>query len=897
VASRPILAVERRAAGSRLAAWQSLRVRLPLVITAVLVLAVVTFLWAAYREVELTLVRAAGYRAKNAADQVANLVERSSLASMEIVRRSAADAAVRRFVRNPTGDGRDVAERRLTPLAIAGVLRIELWSAAGSRVLDVPIPATGGAAANLTPPTIRPREAGFKAIQAAGDVVFTEAAAEILDEPSPATEAVPAHLGYLVVRSTLSVTPAGALGQLVGADALIDIGNAAGGTWTDFSRVVSAPPVDVTREGVAEYRAANGERRIGGVSRIRGTPWAVWVAFPRSATIFPAQAFLRRMIVVAVLYLVVGALLTASLSIRITNPIHELALAANAIAAGDYSRRVFARRGDEIGQLGEAFNAMSAEVKSAADALRTSRETFAATLSSIHDGVAVTDARGNLVYVNPMAERILGTCLIGKPPEAWTPQPGSFFQTGKVVSKDEGALVRALKGEEVRDVEIFGRNENLPDGAYINVNAGPLRDSDGMSRGAWVSFRDVSTQRRLDEERVRTAELELRGRESQHANELKSEFLANMSHELRTPLNAIIGFAELMHRGKVGPVSPEHQEYLGDILMSSKHLLHIINDVLDLAKVESGKMEFRAEAVDLATLVNEVRDGLRTLAAGHGLHVETDVDPDVTAAIVDPARVKQILYNYLSNAIKFTPDGGRVSVRVTREGSEMFGIRVEDTGIGIPADQLGRLFVEFQQLDAGAAKKHQGTGLGLALTKRLVEAQGGQVAVRSTPGEGSTFSAILPLRMTMVLSDTGRAIPRVAPGNRTVLVVDDDPATLKLADLALRELGHRPVCKNNAVDALLAAVADPPAVVIVDLLMPHVDGFEFIARFRASPAGHHVPILVWTVKDLDAADRLRLQTSAAAVVSKRAGGARALVEELGRLLPAILLPPKRGDGA
>ncbi|HEX9426290.1 MAG TPA: histidine kinase dimerization/phospho-acceptor domain-containing protein, partial [Candidatus Polarisedimenticolia bacterium] len=326
--------------------------------------------------------------------------------------------------------------------------------------------------------------------------------------------------------------------------------------------------------------------------RVRGTPWAVWVEFPRSTIVFPAQAFLRRMIVVAAIFVAVGALFMGRLSIRITRPLHELAQAAGAIAAGDYSRRVTARRRDEIGQLGRAFDAMATDVKRAADALRSSQETFATTLSSIHDGVAVTDAVGRLVYANPMAERILGTGMIGKLPEEWTPRHGSVFQSGIAVPREERPLARALKGEDVRDVEMFGRNASLPNGVYINVNAGPLRDSDGVSRGAWVSFRDVSLKKRLEEERLHAAELELRGREARQANRLKSEFLANMSHELRTPLNAIIGFAELMHRGKAGPVSAEHAEYLGDILTSSRHLLQLINDVLGLTKVESAGWNF-----------------------------------------------------------------------------------------------------------------------------------------------------------------------------------------------------------------------------------------------------------------------------------------------------------------
>ncbi len=147
-------------------------------------------------------------------------------------------------------------------------------------------------------------------------------------------------------------------------------------------------------------------------------------------------------------------------------------------------------------------------------------------------------------------------------------------------------------------------------------------------------------------------------------NRLKSEFLANMSHELRTPLNAIIGFAELMFKGKVGPVSDNHKEYLGDILNSSRHLLQLINDVLDLAKVESGKMEFRPEPVDLGKVLGEVRDILRGLASARRIRIETAVDPSIAAAVLDPSKLKQILYNYLSNALKFSPEEGLVTVRV-----------------------------------------------------------------------------------------------------------------------------------------------------------------------------------------------------------------------------------------
>jgi signal transduction histidine kinase len=257
----------------------------------------------------------------------------------------------------------------------------------------------------------------------------------------------------------------------------------------------------------------------------------------------------------------------------------------------------------------------------------------------------------------------------------------------------------------------------------------------------------VAMHRHLDtlpEPSRTTLEFEAENRRMQEANRLKSEFLANMSHELRTPLNAIIGFSELMFKGKVGPLSENHREYLGDILISSRHLLQLINDVLDLAKIDSGKIEFRPETVDLAKVVREVRDILRGLASTKRIQVETSIEPEVATVTLDPGKLKQVLYNYLSNGLKFTEDGGKIHIRATAAEGDHFRILVEDTGIGVRPEDLARLFVEFQQLDAGSSKKYAGTGLGLSLTKRIVEAQGGQVGVESELGRGSVFWAVLP---------------------------------------------------------------------------------------------------------------------------------------------------------
>jgi PAS domain S-box-containing protein len=254
------------------------------------------------------------------------------------------------------------------------------------------------------------------------------------------------------------------------------------------------------------------------------------------------------------------------------------------------------------------------------------------------------------------------------------------------------------------------------------------------------------TERKLLEEQLRSQNfaLEEQNRRLQEASRMKSEFLANMSHELRSPLNGIIGFAELLYDGKLGAVSEKIKEFLGRIHKSAKHLLELINGVLDLTKIEAGHLSLYPEPVHLGSLVEEVVSVLDALAVQKKIRIEAAISPQAGSAITDAARFKQVLYNYLSNALKFTNEGGRVTVRLQNEGASEFRLEVSDTGIGIAPQNVARLFTEFQQLDSGASKRYQGTGLGLALTKRIVEAQGGRVGVRSSPGEGSTFFAVFP---------------------------------------------------------------------------------------------------------------------------------------------------------
>jgi len=258
-----------------------------------------------------------------------------------------------------------------------------------------------------------------------------------------------------------------------------------------------------------------------------------------------------------------------------------------------------------------------------------------------------------------------------------------------------------------------------------------------------VTIVDLRERKRAEAEHERVRQLEEQNRRIRQANRQLGDFLAATAHDLRTPLNSIIGFAELLVDGRVPAGSPEYKEFTGDILAGGRHLLQLINDILDLAKIEAGKLEFRPQPMGVEATIAQVTKLLRTMARQKRITITVEAGPPIGVVELDPLRFTQVLNNFVSNALKFTPEGGRVVIRATDEPPASFRIEVEDSGIGIAPEQLARLFLDYEQLDDGAGRV-QGTGLGLALTRRLVEAQGGTVGVRSTPGAGSAFFAILP---------------------------------------------------------------------------------------------------------------------------------------------------------
>lgn len=267
----------------------------------------------------------------------------------------------------------------------------------------------------------------------------------------------------------------------------------------------------------------------------------------------------------------------------------------------------------------------------------------------------------------------------------------------------------------------------------------------------------------------RTNELELRRQEAEAANKSKSDFLANMSHELRTPLNAIIGFSELMVRGMVGPLAETQKEYLSDILHSGRHLLSLINDILDLARIEAGKMECEPSEFNLADLVDRSLVLFHEKVLKHGIQLGVDVDREMPPVQGDERKIKQVIFNLFSNAVKFTPDGGSVTIRTrtVNEGGVAYAeVAVADNGIGISSADQKRLFQPFMQVDPQLTKKYEGTGLGLAISKNLVELHQGSLVVESRPGQGSTFTVKIPLRALAQVAEKLGTSDHKGPGAR-----------------------------------------------------------------------------------------------------------------------------------
>jgi PAS domain S-box-containing protein len=564
----------------------------------------------------------------------------------------------------------------------------------------------------------------------------------------------------------------------------------------------------------------------------------------------------------------------------ILDPLTELTRSAQRIESGDFSPAHQTLRQDEIGVLINSFAKMvqglQVRERELAAALNESRDLASvtaesrrrveaahadllATLETVPAALMIFNTDGSVRLRNRAATDVLG--IEPQNPELRRNYWDRFkriAKDGTVIPRDRWVSARALKGEIIKNEEL---EIHHPDGRVFPILASgaPLRNELGHVAGAVVAFQDIAKMREVDR--------------------MKDEFVSIVSHELRTPLTSIRGSVQLVLDEAHAVPDPEHRALLQIALNNCERLVRIINDILDVSKIESGNLSLRCKAAHVAELVRQSVDVVATPARNARVTLDVNIPANIRPVLVDPDRIVQALVNLLSNAVKFAPTDSTVTVSAT--GSDhMVTIAVADQGEGIAPENLNRLFRKFQQVDSSSSRRKGGTGLGLAITKALVEQHGGRIFVDSELGKGTRFSFTLPTATAdeaaaiapVVIDDRGSA--RLI--TRRVLVVDDDDDFRALLKAQLANAGYTVLDARDAASALHIARTSRPDVITVDLLMPGIDGWSFIDRLRQEPVLADIPIVVVSgAADAKGNTRLPIDVS---VIAKGEGHDRLLRE-------------------
>ncbi len=465
------------------------------------------------------------------------------------------------------------------------------------------------------------------------------------------------------------------------------------------------------------------------------------------------------------------------------------------------------------------------------------------------DMLVISSPDGTFKFASPGVRRILGFEV-----EEFLAMP----YLDQVHPDDRDATM----AEVVRQVERgepvlrFENRYRHKDGSWRVLAWSSMAHSDGLM---YAIARDVTEAHRTREA------MQALTREAERANLAKSQFLANMSHELRTPLNSIIGFSEMLEDRVFGELNEKQARYVRNVLSSGRHLLELINDILDLSKIESGRLELHPEEMEVAPVLEGVLAIVRPLATKKSLHLAGKFQEGLPVIRADRSKFKQIFYNLLSNAVKFTPDGGRITVtaeflakgsQATSAESDVLQIRVADTGIGIRPEDQERVWKEFEQVDSSFARGQQGTGLGLALTRRLVEQHGGHITLHSSgvSGEGCVFTVDFPLAAgegdpESVAEDRSVAPQRSDPARPLVLVVEDDASAASLLSEYLTAGGYDVALARDGTQAIAMAEELQPFAITLDILLPDRIGWEVLGELKKRPDTADIPVVVVTITE------------------------------------------------
>jgi PAS domain S-box-containing protein len=478
--------------------------------------------------------------------------------------------------------------------------------------------------------------------------------------------------------------------------------------------------------------------------------------------------------------------------------------------------------------------------------LRASEARFRAAVETLGEGLVITDAEDVVAYVNSRMAQLSG---YGAQEMVGRTVPALLVPEDEQAAYREHMLLRLQGMSEQYEISLRRKDGSR---FWAEITATAFRAPDGRIVGTLGAVMDVTDRKRIQEELVAAVDA------SEDASRAKSAFLANMSHELRTPLNAVIGYSEMLteearDRG-LANLLPD----LDKIHSSGKHLLRLINDILDLSKIEAGKMELFAEVFDVPALVREVSSTIRPLAERRGNALELRCGDDVRRMRADLTRVRQVLLNLMSNAAKFT-ENGCVTLEVERtlvNRAPWIQFRVRDTGIGLSHEQLGKLFKAFAQADASTTRKYGGTGLGLAISRQLCQMMGGEVTVDSTLGQGSVFTMLLPcnLQEEELAADVDGQTALFETGPRTgeaptVLVIDDDRVFRELLHRFLEKDGFRVIMASDGTEGLRLAREHRPALVTLDIVIPGLDGWGVLKGLKADRDLAGIPVMMITIVD------------------------------------------------